>query len=45
MLKSTYDPKTGFVLVEVPDKKPKPKKKTGKDKPDDAEKVQGSDQG
>ncbi len=45
MFKSTYDPKTGFVLVEVPDKKPKPKKKTVKDKPDGNEKVQGPGQG
>lgn len=45
MFKSTYDPKTGFVLVEVPDKKPKPKKKTVKDKPDDTKKVQGPGQG
>ena len=43
MFKSIYDPKTGFVLVEVPDKKTKPKKKTVKDKPDDAKEIQGTD--
>ena len=45
MYKTVYDSKTGFVLVEVPDKKPKPKKKPAKEKTDGAEKVQGSDQG
>ena len=42
MFKSIYDPKMGFVLVEAPDKKPKPKKKTAKDKPDDGKEIQGS---
>ena len=43
MYKTVYDSKTGFVLVEVPDKKPKPKKKTAKEKADGAKEIQGSD--
>ena len=43
MFKSIYDPKTGFVLVEVPDKKPKPKKNPAKEKADDAKEIQGTD--
>lgn len=43
MFKTIYDSKTGFILVEVPDKKPKPKKKPVKEKADDAKEIQGSD--